>query len=177
MSDEWHLVENGEEVGPYSTEQVRRRLAGGLISPDTLTCRVGDADWTPIGSVAEFVTPQANAAQPSLRSAPLAPAAPAAAPRLVVTMPGTLLTIPSYGGLRIVSAMIFGLGLINAVGGLIAAFAMKDSIYMAVALAVGGSLSAVVCFALANLLSVAADVGVATTRTANAVEVLVRQRL
>jgi hypothetical protein len=60
---------------------------------------------------------------------------------------------------------------------LIAAFAMKDSIYMAVALAVGGSLSAVVCFALANLLSVAADVGVATTRTANAVEVLVRQRL
>jgi hypothetical protein len=95
----------------------------------------------------------------------------------VIYMPASPLEIPTYGGLRTVGGLVAGLGVINGLGGIIGAYALRDSAFTAAGVALVGCLAAVICFAFSNLLSVAADVGIATTRTANAVEVMVRQRL
>src|SRR5437867_1187598 len=50
----WHIVVEGEQVGPLSASDVRARLSRGEISGETFIWREGLADWMKISSVAEF---------------------------------------------------------------------------------------------------------------------------
>src|SRR5689334_18112766 len=47
----WHIVVDGEQVGPLSASDVRARLARGEITGDTFIWREGLADWLKVSSV------------------------------------------------------------------------------------------------------------------------------
>jgi predicted Zn finger-like uncharacterized protein len=50
----WHIVVDGEQVGPLSEADVRARLSRSEITPDTYIWREGLADWVKISTLAEF---------------------------------------------------------------------------------------------------------------------------
>jgi predicted Zn finger-like uncharacterized protein len=50
----WHIVVEGEQVGPLSASDVRARLSRGEITGETFIWREGLADWLKVSSVPEF---------------------------------------------------------------------------------------------------------------------------
>jgi predicted Zn finger-like uncharacterized protein len=52
----WHIVVEGEQVGPLSASDVRARLSRGEITGETFIWREGLADWQKISGVSEFAT-------------------------------------------------------------------------------------------------------------------------
>src|SRR4051812_20620699 len=50
----WHIVVEGEQVGPLSGSDVKARLSRGEISGETFIWREGLADWQKVSSVPEF---------------------------------------------------------------------------------------------------------------------------
>src|SRR6476619_7480950 len=49
----WHIVVDGEQVGPLPESDVRGRLVRGEISPDTFIWKEGLADWAKISTLPE----------------------------------------------------------------------------------------------------------------------------
>ena len=52
--DEWHVAIDDAPVGPMRREEVARRIAGGVLGPDSLAWREGLDDWLPIRAIAEL---------------------------------------------------------------------------------------------------------------------------
>jgi predicted Zn finger-like uncharacterized protein len=50
----WHIVVDGEQVGPLSEGDIRARLARGEIGPDTYIWKEGLPDWVKISTMAEW---------------------------------------------------------------------------------------------------------------------------
>jgi predicted Zn finger-like uncharacterized protein len=50
----WHIVVEGEQVGPLSASDVRARLSRGEITGESFIWREGLADWLKISTVPEF---------------------------------------------------------------------------------------------------------------------------
>jgi predicted Zn finger-like uncharacterized protein len=50
----WHLVVDGEQVGPLPEAEIRARLARGEINAETYIWKEGLADWLKLATVAEF---------------------------------------------------------------------------------------------------------------------------
>src|SRR6476660_5271070 len=50
----WHIVVEGEQVGPISESDVRARLERGEIRGDTYIWKEGFADWLKLSTVPEF---------------------------------------------------------------------------------------------------------------------------
>lgn len=50
----WHVVVNGQQVGPLSATELRGKFAAGEVDLETYIWKDGMADWTRLGSVAEF---------------------------------------------------------------------------------------------------------------------------
>src|SRR6476619_6514244 len=50
----WHIVVEGEQVGPISESDVRARLERGEIRSDTYIWKEGFADWLKLSTVPEF---------------------------------------------------------------------------------------------------------------------------
>jgi predicted Zn finger-like uncharacterized protein len=69
----WHIVVDGEQVGPLSASDIRARQARGEITGDTYIWREGMADWLKLSAVTDF----ADSAQVGDPSSPF-PAQPAA---------------------------------------------------------------------------------------------------
>jgi predicted Zn finger-like uncharacterized protein len=61
----WHIVVEGEQVGPLSEVDIRGRLTRGEISPETYIWKEGLADWVKIGGLAEFSQAHAEGGGPS----------------------------------------------------------------------------------------------------------------
>lgn len=57
----WHIVVDGEQVGPLADSDIRARLSRGEISGDTYIWREGLPDWQKISAVAEFADAAAGA--------------------------------------------------------------------------------------------------------------------
>ena len=57
---QWFLVVNGVQAGPFSQDDVIAKLRRGEIDRSTLVFTAGMSDWTPLGQVSELV----NAAGP-----------------------------------------------------------------------------------------------------------------
>jgi predicted Zn finger-like uncharacterized protein len=60
----WHIVVDGEQVGPLSEGDIRARLARAEITPDTYIWKEGLADWVKVGTLAEFKGGEAEASNP-----------------------------------------------------------------------------------------------------------------
>jgi predicted Zn finger-like uncharacterized protein len=50
----WHLVVDGEQVGPISDADVRTKIERGEVKGDTYTWKEGFADWVKLSAVPEF---------------------------------------------------------------------------------------------------------------------------
>ncbi len=67
----WHIVVDGEQVGPLSEADVRARLSRAEITPDTYIWREGLSDWVKVSTLPEFgdggeaVSPFADPAESS----------------------------------------------------------------------------------------------------------------
>lgn len=45
-----YIVQNNEQSGPYSEEEIRQKLIGGAVSSDDLAWKQGLSDWQPLSS-------------------------------------------------------------------------------------------------------------------------------
>jgi predicted Zn finger-like uncharacterized protein len=52
----WHIVVDGEQVGPLPESDIRGRLGRGEVSGDTFIWKEGMADWVKISSLPEFAS-------------------------------------------------------------------------------------------------------------------------
>lgn len=65
----WHLThKDGRQEGPLLTEEIRRRMADGSLTSDSLIWRPGMPKWEPMNSVPEFQTSHSPEATDSLVS-------------------------------------------------------------------------------------------------------------
>jgi predicted Zn finger-like uncharacterized protein len=65
----WHIVIEGEQVGPLPEAEIRARLSRGEINADTYIWKEGFADWLKLAAVPEFadlVAPSAGEASGSV---------------------------------------------------------------------------------------------------------------
>lgn len=58
----WYYVQNGQQAGPVSQEDLTESLRTGAVQPNTLVWRNGMGNWLPANEVAEL---SAGAAAPS----------------------------------------------------------------------------------------------------------------
>jgi hypothetical protein len=76
-----YIGKNGQQLGPFSLEEVNRKLADGTFAGTDLAWYEGAAGWAPLSGVAGVVIPQAPASTPApaLIPTPVQPA-PVVAP-------------------------------------------------------------------------------------------------
>src|SRR6185295_8948110 len=72
----WHLVVDGEQVGPLTEADIRGRISRGEINAETYIWKEGFADWLKLASVPEF----ADAVPADSGAAALSGATPTADP-------------------------------------------------------------------------------------------------
>lgn len=65
MNTQWFAAVNGQQQGPFSTEQLRGSLQNGTYSSTTFVWRQGFTDWQPISQCPEL-TAEASVVPPSL---------------------------------------------------------------------------------------------------------------
>lgn len=53
-SNEWHIVVDGNQQGPYTADQIKEHIASGSLDLDTFIWRDGFSDWIPAREVREF---------------------------------------------------------------------------------------------------------------------------
>ena len=84
----WHVVVNGEQVGPITEAEVREKLHQNQINAETLVWKEGFADWTALSSVPELAALQSKPARASASRAAVAePSRPAAKSLFPTTSP------------------------------------------------------------------------------------------
>ncbi len=75
----WHVSRGGQQFGPFSTDDVRAKLATGELTAADFVWKEGMAGWAAIGGLPDFASAGPFAASPP--PAPGAPYAPFAPPR------------------------------------------------------------------------------------------------
>lgn len=87
MADEWFYVQDGQQYGPCSLEQLQSLTALGLVKPDDTLWKQGMADWLPAKLVPGlFKAPTTSTAtQPVPSDAPASVPEPVAIPEPVST--------------------------------------------------------------------------------------------
>src|ERR1043165_4944327 len=76
---EIYVGKNGQQLGPFSLEEVNRKLADGSFAGTDLAWYEGAAGWAPLSGVAGVVIPAAVATAPTPAPVP-APTPPPIAP-------------------------------------------------------------------------------------------------
>jgi hypothetical protein len=75
-----YVGKNGQQLGPFSLEEVNRKLADGTFAGTDLAWYEGAAGWAPLSGVAGIVLPQSSASTPAPAAVPTPAATPAPAP-------------------------------------------------------------------------------------------------
>ena len=81
---EFLIAKDGQQLGPFTAEQVNSQLAGGMLDPEDLCWAEGFEDWYPLNQVEGFVMPGTQAA-PATETAPATATATEVAPDDSVT--------------------------------------------------------------------------------------------
>ena len=58
------VSKDGQELGPFTIDQVNQQLAGGMLEPSDLGWTEGFEDWYPLADIEGFVIPSEEAAAP-----------------------------------------------------------------------------------------------------------------
>ena len=78
------VSKDGQQIGPFTVDQVNSQLAGGMLDPADLCWTEGFEDWYPLNQVEGFVMPGTQAA-PATETAPATATATEVAPDGSVT--------------------------------------------------------------------------------------------
>jgi hypothetical protein len=78
------VSKDGQELGPFTADQVNAQLSGGMLDPEDLCWTEGFEDWYPLNAVEGFVMPGTQVA-PTTEAAPATAAATEVAPGGSVT--------------------------------------------------------------------------------------------
>ena len=103
---------NGQQLGPFSLEEINRKLADGTFAGTDLGWYEGAAGWAPLSSIAGVVVPPAPApATPAPVPAPAAAAAavPAPVPRSTTPIVQSPAAPAGYKTLSLVSWILLGI--------------------------------------------------------------------
>jgi hypothetical protein len=60
LQKKWHLFIGNQTEGPFDLDEVREKLAQGLIQSDAFVWCEGMADWKKMNEVEEFLQPMAS---------------------------------------------------------------------------------------------------------------------
>ena len=52
----YHYAAEGEQIGPYTSHDIREFCDAGVITNDTLLIKDGDTQWKPLSEFAEFTS-------------------------------------------------------------------------------------------------------------------------
>jgi predicted Zn finger-like uncharacterized protein len=74
----WHVVIDGEQVGPLTEAEVKDRLRQGKINAETLVWKEGFADWTALSAVSDLTAVLARITQHPAKPVPRSPPKPQA---------------------------------------------------------------------------------------------------
>src|SRR3954462_7642421 len=98
-----YIGKNGQQLGPFSLEEINRKLADGTFAGTDLAWYEGAAGWTPLAGVAGVGIPPTSPASPA--PAPAAVAAPVqpAAIAPVPVRPNSSIVQPAPRGTRTLS--------------------------------------------------------------------------
>ena len=90
MASQWHYARGGAQLGPVSSEELRRLAAAGGLAPPPLGWKAGLPGWRPAGAVRGlFPEPAARpAGPPPLPTAPPEPSDPPGAGDSSLSKPG-----------------------------------------------------------------------------------------
>jgi hypothetical protein len=105
-----HISRGGQQLGPFSIEEVNRKLSDGTLSPTDQAWYEGAAGWAPLSGVPVVTIPSASASAPPPRqSSPFpAPGASVARPGPVPS-PNAARPPQSYTGMAVTSWILIGL--------------------------------------------------------------------
>ncbi len=78
------VSKDGQELGPFTADQVNAQLSGGMLDPEDLCWTEGFEDWYPLNQAEGFVMPGTQAA-PTTETAPATATATEVAPDGSVT--------------------------------------------------------------------------------------------
>ena len=109
-----YIGKNGQQLGPFSLEEVNRKLADGTFAGTELAWYEGAAGWAPLSGVAGIVIPQAPASTPApapapapaptpVRPAPTVPVQPA--PAVAPVRPNASIVQPPRSGTKTLSVV------------------------------------------------------------------------
>lgn len=108
-----HISRGGQQLGPFSIEEVNRKLSDGTLSPTDQAWYEGAAGWAPLSGVPGVTIPSASAsAHPAM---PVRQPSPFPAPGASVARPGQAPSpnaarpAQSYSGMAITSWILIGL--------------------------------------------------------------------
>ena len=73
------VAKDGQELGPFTVDQVNTQLAGGMLDPEDLCWTEGFDDWYPLNQIEGFVMPETQVAH-TTEAAPATAAATEVAP-------------------------------------------------------------------------------------------------
>jgi hypothetical protein len=125
MNDQWFVHSDGEQMGPYSGEQLVQYVQEGRIIAETLVWAEGMPEWLPASQI-EGLIPVAPAARPAPAWAPPGARTPATSAARARTSPyappASSLTAQAVGGQYPyipVKPAGFGLWLLTFLGGLL----------------------------------------------------------
>lgn len=79
MAADWFYAMGSEPIGPYTAEQMKDLIRRGVINPETLVWREGQAGWLPVREAVGKPGGAATAAVPAAPESPPSAAAPAMA--------------------------------------------------------------------------------------------------
>src|SRR5467141_4017888 len=103
-----YVGKSGQQLGPFSLEEINRKLADGTFAGTDLAWYEGAAGWAPLAGVAGVVVPPAATPAPTPAPKPTpSPAAPAPVP----VRPNASIVQPPQSGTRtlaVVSWLLLG---------------------------------------------------------------------
>jgi GYF domain 2 len=108
-----YVGKNGQQLGPFSLEEVNRKLADGTFVGTDLAWYEGAAGWAPLSGVAGVVIPQAAVVAPAPKTTPTPTSPPTAAPvqpaPVAPVRPNTSIVQPAKGSTKILSIVTWAL--------------------------------------------------------------------
>ncbi len=130
MSAAWYVLSEGQQLGPYTGEQLQQYAQEGRVAAETMVWAEGMAEWQPAAQIPGlFPETAAAAAKPALATSNWAPPGARAAGSTAVagafspyTAPGSSLTSAPVGGsypFLSIKPASFGLWMWTFIGGFI----------------------------------------------------------
>lgn len=108
-----HINRAGQQLGPFSIEEVNRKLSDGTLSPTDQAWYEGAAGWAPLSGVPGVTIPSVSvSAQPAMpirQSSPFPPPGASVARPVQAPSPNAARPTQSYTGMAVTSWILIGL--------------------------------------------------------------------